>query len=208
MLLRETMLDPLLSQYSVIMIDEAHERSLHTDIILGLLKKIRKKRSDLRIIISSATMDAEAFKQFFETNRTGDPAKDTAVIVGVQGRQYPVTINYVSKPVRDYLKATIDTCLSIHKKQPRGDILVFLTGKEEIEQVVRAINNADTGLQAMPLYAGLANKHQVGCGLPADNRIHYECKINLFPSIKALCLEYISLCDYSSFLLGSRFQAC
>lgn len=65
LLLREALVDPLLSRYSVIMVDEAHERSLSSDILLGLLKKIRKKRSDLRIIVSSATLQAEDFLRFF-----------------------------------------------------------------------------------------------------------------------------------------------
>ena len=69
LLLRETMSDPLLSKYSVIIVDEAHERSLQSDLMLGLLKKILKKRSNLRIIVTSATVDAKAIKEFFETNK-------------------------------------------------------------------------------------------------------------------------------------------
>lgn len=107
-LLRETMSDPLLSQYSVIMLDEAHERTLHTDIMIGLLKKIKKKRKDLRIIISSATLDAEMFRDFFNTNITSDRSKDTAAILSVKGRSYPVDIHYTLSPVPDYLKATVE----------------------------------------------------------------------------------------------------
>ena len=65
LLIREALVDPLLSRYSVIMVDEAHERSISTDILLGLLKKVRKRRSDLRIVISSATLQAEEFRKFF-----------------------------------------------------------------------------------------------------------------------------------------------
>lgn len=100
-LIREMMRDPLLSVYSVIMLDEAHERlynsdrflhyrlhdlvrTLFLDVVVGLLYKIQKKRKDLRIIISSATLDAELFKDFFNTNETNNPAKDTAGILRIE----------------------------------------------------------------------------------------------------------------------------
>ncbi len=110
LLVREMMMDPLLSRYSVIMLGEAHERSLHTDILIGLLKKyinsvfspsskyslfvlrVQKKRKDLRLIVSSATLDAEAMKDFFEANTTNDPTLDTAAILSIEGRTFPVGI--------------------------------------------------------------------------------------------------------------------
>ena len=84
-LLRETMTDPLLSKYSVIIVDEAHQRSLHSDILLGLLKKIQRKRTNLRIIVTSATLDAMALKNFFETSDNKET--ETAFIMSVQGIQ-------------------------------------------------------------------------------------------------------------------------
>lgn len=76
------------------MIDEAHERSMNTDLAIGLLRKIISIRSDLRVIISSATLDAELFRDFFELNETNDPSKDTATIISVEGRAYPVSTFY------------------------------------------------------------------------------------------------------------------
>ncbi len=85
-LVREMMRDPLLSRYSVIMLDEAHERTVFFDIVVGLLYKIQKKRDDLRIIISSATMDANEFKEYFNTHKTANPELDTSTIMTIQVR--------------------------------------------------------------------------------------------------------------------------
>ncbi|PVD35122.1 hypothetical protein C0Q70_06403 [Pomacea canaliculata] len=111
MMIREIMKDPLLSKYSVILLDEAHERALNTDIILGLLRKIQKKRPDLRLLVASATLDAEEMRDFFNTNETGDP-----------------------DPVPDYLKATVDTVMKIHFNERPGDVLAFLTGMMKVFQ--------------------------------------------------------------------------
>ena len=114
MLLREFLAEPDLSSYSVIIVDEAHERTLHTDILFGLVKDITRFRPDLKLIISSATMDAKKFSDFF----------DEAPIFQIPGRRYPVDILYTKAPEADYLDAAIVTTLQIHVTQPPGDILV------------------------------------------------------------------------------------
>lgn len=162
-LLRETMSDPLLSKYSVIIVDEAHVRSLSSDILLGLLKKISKKRKDLRIIVTSATLDAEPLKQFFETNDTEDASNDTACILSVQGRQFPVDILYLNVPCRDYVRACVDTVLSINKSEDWGDILVFLPGGEDIDTAVHLLNDEYNGetMYFLPLYSSLPHHVQM-----------------------------------------------
>ncbi|KAK3490648.1 P-loop containing nucleoside triphosphate hydrolase protein [Neurospora hispaniola] len=179
LLIREALVDPLLSRYSVIMIDEAHERSISSDILLGLLKKIRKKRPELRIIISSATLQAEEFLRFFSDstdeaksadNVQSDEKQDAPVgaIVSLEGRTYPIDILYLEKPAEDYLEKAISTVFDIHINEPKGDILVFLTGRDEIEKAVEAVSERSAQLPAgsqailpLPLYAGLPTEKQM-----------------------------------------------
>ncbi|PVU94925.1 hypothetical protein BB561_002173 [Smittium simulii] len=164
MLLRESMTDPHLSRYSAIILDEAHERTLSTDILMGLIKEIASKRTDLKIVVMSATLDA--------------------------GRTYPVEIFYTPEPERDYLEAAIKTCLQIHVSESEGDILLFLTGEEEIEDACRKlkmqgdklIQQSNCGpLKVVPLYSSLPPSAQQrifesappprGPGLPPGRKI-------------------------------------
>ncbi|KAI0541680.1 P-loop containing nucleoside triphosphate hydrolase protein [Xylaria digitata] len=173
LLIREALVDPLLSRYSVIMVDEAHERSISTDILLGLLKKIRRRRPDLRIIISSATLQAEEFLNFFsEPSENQESADDKAgqvgAIISLKGRAYPVDVLYLESPAEDYVEKVVSTVFEIHNAEPDGDILVFLTGREEIDTVVQTIAERSTNLRSgaqsllpLPLYAGLTTEQQM-----------------------------------------------
>lgn len=105
--------------FSVMIIDEAHERTLHTDILFGLVKDIARFRPDLKLLISSATLDVTKFSEFF----------DDAPIFRIPGRRFPVDIYYTKAPESDYIEACVVSILQIHTTQPSGDILVFLTGK-------------------------------------------------------------------------------
>lgn len=152
MLLREFLSEPDLASYSVLIIDEAHERTLHTDILFGLVKDIARFRPEFKLIISSATLDAEKFSTFF----------DDAPVFRVPGRRFPVDIYYAKAPEADYIDACVVQVLQIHITQPLGDILVFLPGQEEIEactellqERLKRLGSRVGELLIRPIYANL-----------------------------------------------------
>ncbi|THH11649.1 hypothetical protein EW145_g518 [Phellinidium pouzarii] len=157
MLLREFLTEPDLAGYSALIIDEAHERTLSTDILFALVKDIARFRPELRLLISSATLAAEKFSEYF----------DNAPVFYVPGRRYPVDIHYTPQPEANYLHAAITTVFQIHTTQPKGDILVFFTGQDEIEaaqenltETARALGNKVAELIVCPIYANLPSEMQ------------------------------------------------
>jgi pre-mRNA-splicing factor ATP-dependent RNA helicase DHX15/PRP43 len=164
LLFREAMNDPDLDRYSTIILDEAHERTIATDILMALIKNLVKRRKDLKIIIMSATLDALKFQKYFTI---GEPPP----VFEVSGRTHPVEIFYTQEPEPDYVGAAICTVLMIHRAEDPGDILLFLTGQEEIEDACRKIKIEADNLVAIdpdtvgplfciPLYSSLSPDEQ------------------------------------------------
>ncbi|XP_024366678.1 probable pre-mRNA-splicing factor ATP-dependent RNA helicase DEAH5 [Physcomitrium patens] len=157
MLLREILIDDMCASYSVIMLDEAHERTIHTDVLFGLLKGLVKRRPDLRLIVTSATLDAEKFSRYFFD----------CPIFTIPGRTYPVEILYTKQPETDYLDAALITVMQIHLTEPEGDVLLFLTGQEEIDTACQILYERMKGLGPnvpeliiLPVYSALPSEMQ------------------------------------------------
>ncbi len=157
MLMREYLADNSLSKYIAMMLDEAHERTIHTDVLFGLLKNLMKEREDFKLIVTSATLDAEKFSSYF----------NNCPIFTIPGRTFPVEILYCKEPEPDYIEAAMVTVMQIHLSEPAGDILVFLTGQEEIDTCaevlysrMKALGDMAPELIILPVYGALPSEMQ------------------------------------------------
>jgi ATP-dependent helicase HrpA len=155
-LLQELKTDPLLSQYGVIMVDEAHERSLNIDFILGLLKNIIRERDDLKIIVSSATINARIFSEYF----------DECPVISIESQMYPVDVRYMppenAHEFDSLLEKISEIITEIEREQREGDVLIFLSGEGQIKECISTLNRMDKEKRMilLPLYSRLSQEEQ------------------------------------------------
>eukprot|EP00761_Pharyngomonas_kirbyi_P001515 gb/GECH01001519.1/.p1 GENE.gb/GECH01001519.1/~~gb/GECH01001519.1/.p1 ORF type:complete len:779 (+),score=163.76 gb/GECH01001519.1/:1-2337(+) len=159
MLVREAELDASLSAYSVLIVDEAHERTLHTDVAVGVVKRaLQLRKGSLKVVVMSATLEARSFSSFF----------NDAPVVYVRGRQHAVDVMYTAQPQADYVDAAVTAVMQVHLEESEGDVLTFLTGQDEIDAVgsllehrARSLPASAKALVVRPMYAALPKEKQM-----------------------------------------------
>ncbi|KAK9864204.1 hypothetical protein WJX84_006796 [Apatococcus fuscideae] len=156
-LLRETLREGDLDNYSAVIMDEAHERSLNTDVLFGILKKVVARRRDFKLIVTSATLDADKFANFF----------GSVPVFRIPGRTFPVETMFSKTPQEDYVDAAVKQAIAIHLGHPEGDILIFMTGQEEIESTcfslqdrLERLGEGVPELLILPIYSQLPSDLQ------------------------------------------------
>ena len=160
-LLAETRFDPLLRAYDTVIVDEAHERSLNIDFLLGILKRILERRKDLKVIVSSATLDVERFSRFF----------DNAPIISVPGRLYPIEIGYRPPPEDEERDLPRDVADAVAELPAKDDILVFLPGERDIRETADHLADVRGGFDdIIPLLASLPASEQRRAFQPSPRR--------------------------------------
>ncbi|KAM3141652.1 hypothetical protein pb186bvf_006257 [Paramecium bursaria] len=163
MLIREQIIDSSLKKYDVIIIDEAHERTVQSDLLLALLKQLIQKRQDLKLILMSATMQIEKFTSYLNTDS----------VLMVEGRTHPIDIYNTSIRQADYVESMVNTILQIHFSDQPGDILAFLTGQDDIEDTIQILKERlknDKSLIIKPLYSALPQEIQMEAFKRYDQR--------------------------------------
>ena len=182
-LLAEIKSDPFLSHYDTLILDEAHERSLNIDFLLGYMKWLLPKRPDLKLIVTSATIDPDRFSKHF----------DNAPVINVSGRTYPVEMRY--KPVgvdseqnvEDMLRGIVNAVDELHHDRA-GDILVFLSGEREIREAAEALRkHHSASYDILPLYSRLSGKEQAAIFKP-----HKKLRIVLATNVAETSLTAVS----------------
>ncbi|KAM3162220.1 Pre-mRNA-splicing factor ATP-dependent RNA helicase PRP16 [Lachancea thermotolerans] len=205
-LLRETLVSEMLDKYSCIIMDEAHERSLNTDVLFGILKNLLSKRRDLKLIITSATMNANRFSRFF----------GAAPQFTIPGRTFPVQVVYSRHPVSDYVESAIVQACKIHLSTPvsNGDILIFMTGQEDIEATCAGVYeklldvyakrsgkqqlNQPEDIEILPIYSALPADVQGKIFEPTPNKRKVVVATNIAEtSLTVEGVKFVIDCGYS-----------